>query len=64
MNEHGTWSKHLTSHRSICIIQLIIEILPKIYMFERSTKTECPSLSSPVLSKPIAYLGIEMNYCS
>jgi hypothetical protein len=38
MSDHGAWSKHLTLHWSICIMPLIIEILPKLCKFERSTQ--------------------------
>jgi len=38
MSDHGTWSKHLALHWSICIISLIIEILPKLCKFERSAQ--------------------------
>ena len=62
VSDKGTWSKHLTLHLSICIMPLIVEILPKLHKFQRSTQicmrtnrivqTECPSLASPALSKP------------
>jgi len=38
MSDHGTWSKHVTVHRSICIKPFIIEMLLKLYKFERSTQ--------------------------
>jgi len=31
MSDHGTWSKHITAYRSICIMPLVIEILPKLH---------------------------------
>jgi len=38
MSDHGAWSKHLTLRRSICIMPLIIEILPKLCKFECSAQ--------------------------
>jgi hypothetical protein len=38
MSDHGTRSKHLTLHWSICIMPLIIEILPKLYKSEWSAQ--------------------------
>ena len=60
MRDHGTWSKHVTVHLPICTTTLIIEIMPKLYNFERSAKfacvrlqwsKQCPSLDSSALSK-------------